>query len=122
MSSYSFSVRDNVGDLIYAEAQNIGVTTNMEAEVTVVWKALRFCQEQGFQHIKIERDSLCLRNMVKGIWKAPWKIVDKIEEILAIMETTYIHFEHIFREANQQADFIANTAIHQQREAAVWVI
>ncbi|KAH0661632.1 hypothetical protein KY284_026563 [Solanum tuberosum] len=35
-SAYGYCIRDKDGDLIYAEAHNIGVATNMEAEVTAV--------------------------------------------------------------------------------------
>lgn len=36
MSSYGYCIRDGNGDLTYAEANSIGETTNMDAEVTIV--------------------------------------------------------------------------------------
>lgn len=58
VSSYGFCIRDSNGYILYAEARNIGITTNMEEEITAVWKAVRHCKNQGLNHIKLEADSL----------------------------------------------------------------
>ncbi|KAH0669712.1 hypothetical protein KY289_024205 [Solanum tuberosum] len=58
MSSYGFCLRDSSGDLPYAEAKRIGFATNLVAEVTTIWKALRYCKEQGYANIFLETDSL----------------------------------------------------------------
>lgn len=47
--SYGFCIRDRQCDLLYAEAKNVGVATNMIiTEATTIWKALRLCKLQGF--------------------------------------------------------------------------
>ena len=48
-SSSRFSIRDSRGDLIYAEAQKIGKTTNMEAEIMGMLKVMQYCETQNFQ-------------------------------------------------------------------------
>lgn len=39
----------------------------MEEEETLIWKALRYCKADGFNQIKLETDSLSLKNMIIGI-------------------------------------------------------
>ncbi|KAH0698803.1 hypothetical protein KY284_013018 [Solanum tuberosum] len=113
VSSYGFCIRNENGDLLYAEAKRIGITTNMVAELTGIWQALRYCKAQGYDHIKLETDSLSLKNMIRKEWRIPWELNERIEEIHELMNTLHIHIQHIFREANQLADFITNTVIDQ---------
>ncbi|KAH0746243.1 hypothetical protein KY285_007900 [Solanum tuberosum] len=114
MSSYGFCLRDSSGDLLYAEAKRIGFATNMVAEITAIWKAMRYCKEQGYANIFLETDSLSLKNMIRGEWKIPWEIIERVEEIHEMMEISNTQIRHIYREANQLADFITNTAIDQE--------
>ncbi|WMV31014.1 hypothetical protein MTR67_024399 [Solanum verrucosum] len=114
MSSYGFCLRDSSGDLLYAEAKIIGFATNMVAEITTIWKAMRYCKEQGYANILLETDSLSLKNMIRGEWKIPWKIIERVEEIHEMMEISNTQIRHIYREANQLADFITNTTIDQE--------
>lgn len=111
VSSYGYCIRDMNGDLIYAEAHNLGETTNMEAEATAVWKALQYCLDNGVRQVRLETDSLALKNMIYGSWSIPWEIVEKVEDIQEKMQQLNVQVWHVFREANQLADFIANTAI-----------
>ncbi|KAK6788076.1 hypothetical protein RDI58_016601 [Solanum bulbocastanum] len=109
-----FCIRDNKGDLVYAEAQNIGITTNMEAETTAVWKALQHCKRQGITHIILETDSLSLKNMIRRDWKVPWTLIERIEEIQGIMNILNAQVVHIDREGNQLVDCITNIAINHE--------
>lgn len=58
MSSYGFCVRNREGDLIYAEAQNLGITTNMEAESLAILQALRYYIHQEVHNVKLETESV----------------------------------------------------------------
>jgi len=60
-SAYVYCIRDKDGDLIYAEARNIGEATNVEAEVIVVWKALQFYFLNDLRQVRLETDSLVLK-------------------------------------------------------------
>ncbi|KAK4728472.1 hypothetical protein R3W88_021460 [Solanum pinnatisectum] len=64
-SSYGFCIRGRQGDLVYAEAQSIGNTTNMEAEITAIWKALSYCKRCRITKVILETDSLSLKNMIQ---------------------------------------------------------
>jgi len=115
-SSYGYCIRDGNGDLIYAEAHNIGEATNMEAEVMAVWKALHYCMENRYSQVRLETDSLDLKNMIKGCWRIPWEVIEKVEDIQQVIQKINVQVWHVFREANQLADFIANTAINSEQK------
>lgn len=43
INAYGFCLRDKEGNLVYAEAHNLGVGTNMEEENMAIVKALSYC-------------------------------------------------------------------------------
>lgn len=77
-SSYGFCIRDISGDLVYAEADTIGITTNIVAKATAIWKTLQYCQTYNIQGIMLESDSLCLIRYLKRQWKIPWEVIELI--------------------------------------------
>ncbi|KAK6780201.1 hypothetical protein RDI58_022385 [Solanum bulbocastanum] len=85
----------------------------MEAETMAIWKALQYCINHGFSNIQLETDSLSLKLIIRSTWKVPWEITEKIEEIKETMNRLNVQIEHTFREANQLANHITNTAISQ---------
>ncbi|KAH0722705.1 hypothetical protein KY290_005357 [Solanum tuberosum] len=54
-NSYGFCIRRSQGDLVYAEAQKIGNTTNIEEEITAIWKALSCCKRGGITNVKFTK-------------------------------------------------------------------
>lgn len=51
--------------------------------------------------------------MINRDWKIPWRAIEIMKEVKDIMGELNIHVNHIYREANQLADLIANIAINQ---------
>lgn len=116
ISSYSFYLRDCHGDLVYAEAQEIGITTVMEAESsTIIW-CLRYCSNRNIQNVIVETNSLSLLKIIRGIWQIPWHIMEHIEEIRTHMASIHAEIKHIFREANNLADSLANHAFDRMED------
>lgn len=113
-SAYDFCVRNCAGDLMYAEAQSIGLTTNMEAEIMAVWKALLFCYSKNYHQVNLKTDSLGVHKMISKEWKISWEEVEKTKEIQFLLNNMQVHVIHIFREANHLGDFIANLAINKE--------
>ncbi|KAK4738193.1 hypothetical protein R3W88_001890 [Solanum pinnatisectum] len=68
---HMYCVRDMNEDLTYAKAHNIGETTNMEVEATIAWKALQFCLDNDLRQVRLETDSLALKNMIYRSWRIP---------------------------------------------------
>lgn len=47
---------------------------------------------------------------MNGGWGVPWEVADMVEEIQQQIHKQHIHIQHIFREGNQLANYIANLA------------
>ncbi|XP_059285813.1 uncharacterized protein LOC132039329 [Lycium ferocissimum] len=112
-SSWGFCVRNNTGDIIHAQAEEIegAYSTNTQAEVMAILQALRFIKHTQRDQVLIETDSLLLVKVIHKIWEVPWQIVNEMEEIWEIMATRSISVNHILREGNKMADYLANLAL-----------
>lgn len=115
MSSYSFCIRNSEGNLIYAKALNIGISTYMEAELLAILQVIKYCISREFLHVHLQTNSLGVKRMIIGERKVPWLLSERIEEIMELVITLDIHIIHMFRQDNQLVDFIANTTIEQEQ-------
>lgn len=113
-SSNGFCIRNHRGDLVYAQAGQIGTTTNIEAEARAIHEAIKYCQSQNIQNVSIETDSLVVKNIIKEAWKIPWQIAENIEETKEIMRRLNMIIQHIYREGNVLADYLANITFEDQ--------
>lgn len=104
-SSYGFCIRDYLGNLIYAESNYIGISTNMVAETKAAMEALKYCLNQGWDCIILETDSLTLVHIINKVWHIPWEIIELMDEINKITQTKQVQIKHTFREANQLTDY-----------------
>ncbi|XP_049394714.1 uncharacterized protein LOC125859004 [Solanum stenotomum] len=112
ISSYAFCIRNDQGDLIYAEADTIGVATNLIAETTAIWKPLQFILLGIWQSLVVESDSLTLIKILRGESKIPWEISGMVEFLRSHLQARNIQLIHTFREGNQFADHLANEAFN----------
>ncbi|XP_060202278.1 uncharacterized protein LOC132630726 [Lycium barbarum] len=92
-SSYGFCIRNDRGNLIYAWAKQIVLASNMIAETIAIQEAMKYY-----------------------VWKIPWQIVEKVEQIQQIMEQLHVQVLHTFREGNQLADFLANATLEVENQ------
>ncbi|KAK4724387.1 hypothetical protein R3W88_027166 [Solanum pinnatisectum] len=99
-SAYGFCVRDSSRDLIYAEAQSLGIATNMEAEEKTVLEALKYCIRKKLNQVQLETDSLVLKNIINKNWRIPWELVEIMEDIHNMLGKITLKVRHIFKEAN----------------------
>lgn len=63
----------------------------------------------------LETDSLVMINIIKEIWKILWEIIEVVEEIKMLVRNQGVVIQHIFREGNQLANFLANQADEQHK-------
>ncbi|XP_060187285.1 uncharacterized protein LOC132616711 [Lycium barbarum] len=112
-SSWAFCVRDERGDVIQAQAREIEdlQSTNTEAEALAILQALRYLKDSQWDQIRIETDSLLLKNSIQRTWEIPWQIITMVEEIWRISEEKVVVIEHIYREGNKLVDHLANLAL-----------
>ncbi|XP_019240115.1 PREDICTED: uncharacterized protein LOC109220106 [Nicotiana attenuata] len=110
-SSIGFCLRDEVGDLVYAQGKEIKEGTNTEAEASAILEALRMCRSMNLRQIWLQTDSMLLKNIIEGSWKPPWCIFDQIDEIVRLKGEFTLRISHTFREGNYLADHLANHAL-----------
>jgi len=91
--------------LICAEADAIGHRTNIEAETIVILQTLRYCKRNDLHNIIVETNLLGITNMIRQEWRIPWSQIQEIQELLPYVQA---NIQHVFREANQLADRLAN--------------
>ncbi|KAH0678618.1 hypothetical protein KY284_019703 [Solanum tuberosum] len=114
LSSYDFCLRNDRGDIIDAEGATIESTTITVAEAKAILEASKHCKEQNHNQIIIQTDSMLMYKVLTEEWAIPWNIADTIEEIKACLEGKQHNVQHIMREGNQLADYLANKAIEEE--------
>lgn len=62
--AYGFVVRRDDGNLVYAQAYGLGITTNMISEMVSIQAVVRFCALRNLRDMEMELDSLALFNIV----------------------------------------------------------
>ncbi|XP_060202462.1 uncharacterized protein LOC132630895 [Lycium barbarum] len=85
LSSASFCIRDEVGNLIYAES-------------IAILDGIEFCIKNDLVPVMIESDSLSMINIIQGIWEIPWKISMEVNKINFWRNKGQVQFAHILRE------------------------
>lgn len=113
-NAYSFCLRDDRWMLIYAQAEAIDIKTNLQVEIKEVPKAVTYCNTYNKRAITIETDSLVVMKTIKREWQIPWHVGEQIEHIQHNMQEMEIQINHVFRDATQLADALANEACDQQ--------
>ncbi|WMV13941.1 hypothetical protein MTR67_007326 [Solanum verrucosum] len=81
ISAYGYCLRNSNGDLIHAAAENIGITTNVEAEMRAILEAIRYCVNKKMRKIILESDSLLMIKIINEAWKVPWVIAEEFDEL-----------------------------------------
>ncbi|KAH0778130.1 hypothetical protein KY290_004557 [Solanum tuberosum] len=81
ISAYGYCLRNSNDDLIHAAAENIGITTNVEAEMRVILEAIRYCVNKKMRKIILESDSLLMVKIINEAWKVPWVIAQEFNEL-----------------------------------------
>ncbi|XP_075077439.1 uncharacterized protein LOC142164147 [Nicotiana tabacum] len=103
-SSIGFCIRNENGDIVKSVGREIEETTNTVAEAKAMLEALRFCRLQQYSHVWLQTDSMLLKKIMDGIWKPPWIIFEKVEEMMQLMSGGNYTVTHIHREGNKLAD------------------
>ncbi|XP_060183095.1 uncharacterized protein LOC132613053 [Lycium barbarum] len=112
-SAYGFCLRNNEGNLVYAQAAEIDINTNTDAEVIAILEAMRYCRNERLDNVIIQTDSKMIYKILEEGWKPSWGIVSRIEEILELRSTMTISFSHSLREGNKLDDALANQALDE---------
>ncbi|PHT86634.1 hypothetical protein T459_08740 [Capsicum annuum] len=80
-NSGAYCVRNENGNLIFAEGRRLEDGYNINAEVVAFRMGLEHCIQHHYVPLIMETDPLMIKNIVDGGWSIPWSIVVEIEKI-----------------------------------------
>lgn len=108
------------GEVMVAEGQYIGETTNNVAEYKALLLGLERAKEHGVRRLEVRADSELLVKQLRGEYQvrnAGLKpLYQRALELLKEFETTKL--VHVRRELNAEADRLANRGINEAKRAA----
>ncbi|MQL95219.1 hypothetical protein Taro_027882 [Colocasia esculenta] len=104
-------VRDCNGNLLFAFAHYYGFGSSLVAESRSLCDGLRLALEHAFNLAEIRSDSLTLVNSISSGKVPSWKCLHWWRDALSIIQTFDINIKHIYRQANQLADALANAQV-----------
>lgn len=70
-ASYVFCIRDGVGDLLYAHANEIHDATNNIAEAKAILEVLRYIVHSQLPPCLIQTDFLLMKRVLDDVWEPP---------------------------------------------------
>lgn len=110
-ASASFIIRDHRGQHLSASTSNLGNSQVYMEEAFALHKGIQEAVKLQIRRLYIEGDNLLVINAVKGVWSTPWKLDTIIKDINNLLSQHFDFWDlsHIYREANQGADWIAWT-------------
>ncbi|XP_019237121.1 PREDICTED: uncharacterized protein LOC109217336 [Nicotiana attenuata] len=107
-SSLGFCMRNDEDDVVYARALDLEVTTNVVVEAKAILQGLEYCVEHDLHPLILETDSLVMKKVIEREWDPPWVIANDVKKIREMKGHFNVIFQHVLREGNTVADFIAN--------------
>ncbi|XP_016508420.2 uncharacterized protein LOC107826004 [Nicotiana tabacum] len=90
-SATGFCVRDSVGDLVYARAQQLEETTNIVVEAKAIRDGLHYYMEHDLHPLILETDSPGIKKIIEGEWDPPWCIMAEVNRIKQMKEEFNFH-------------------------------
>nr|XP_016508420.1 PREDICTED: uncharacterized protein LOC107826004 [Nicotiana tabacum] len=94
-SATGFCVRDSVGDLVYARAQQLEETTNIVVEAKAIRDGLHYYMEHDLHPLILETDSPGIKKIIEGEWDPPWCIMAEVNRIKQMKEEFNVIFQHV---------------------------
>ncbi|GAA0169254.1 hypothetical protein LIER_23780 [Lithospermum erythrorhizon] len=111
-------IRDHNGDLYYAVGKYGTNDSSLEAELDALLFCLQVCKTKGLYGIQVEVDSSMVVKMTTHMM-AHWRLHNKLSQVLSIFKSLGVIIEHIYREKNLAADWIAGNSMRKEQNF-VW--
>ena len=114
-AGYGVSIEQPDGTLVEEICESIGVATNNVAEYRALIAALEWARAHGHHVVHVRSDSLLLVQQMLGNYKVKNAGLQKLyaKARLLAHEIGRVTFEHVRREANADADRLANAAMDE---------
>ncbi|KAF5454996.1 hypothetical protein F2P56_024616 [Juglans regia] len=100
-------IRDEDGRLLLAYSVPLGLDTNNFTELNSLVEGIRRCYALGFYRVQIENDSQLVVNWIVKNKSPIWYLEDFWVELQEHLNSLEYTVNHIFREGNIVADFLA---------------
>lgn len=105
-------VRDSNGSVLVAFSSGPG--SNNMGEAKALLQGAKLCCSYGWDRLIIESDSLLMVQALQGKGQFPSHLTYTIRECKFLIKPQFV-IQHIFREANMVADFLAGDAQNHRR-------
>eukprot|EP00253_Pinus_taeda_P032540 PITA_32540 len=124
-TGYGGAVRNHQGQVLKVFFGSIGWNTNNVAELEGLWKGINIAQKEGLTPLIVQGDSQILINMATKIQQGTeaqkvsrsWRMVTRLELLQSwLRDNRAITFNHIRREGNKLADFLANLGVDKGKD------
>ncbi|XP_041016195.1 14.7 kDa ribonuclease H-like protein [Juglans microcarpa x Juglans regia] len=100
-------IRDDLGRLVQAYASHVGYGSNNKVELMALLHGLRICKSLNISNVIVEMDSMVVISWWLRGRCGVWYLEDFWEEIIGLTCTIHCCFQHVFREGNRVADWLA---------------
>jgi ribonuclease HI len=112
-AAYGVVLRRPDGSALRSLSKHIGRATNNVAEYYGLIAALDFAAAHGIRKLRVRSDSELLVRQMLGRYKVKSAdlrpLFERARKLAAALE--WFHIEHVFREANAEADALCNAAL-----------
>jgi probable phosphoglycerate mutase len=114
-AGFGVRIEDAEGALLAELHEPLGIATNNVAEYQGLLAALHYAVEHDHRVLHVRSDSLLLVKQMQGEYKIRNEGLKPlaVRARLLIMELDEVTFEHVRREANKDADRLANLAMDE---------
>jgi len=112
-ASYAVVLRDADGRVVAQLAKKLGRETNNVAEYFALLAALDYAAAHNVRALRIRSDSELLVRQMQGRYKVKSSDLKTLHERATkmVLQLYYFKIEHVPREANRDADALANSAL-----------
>jgi probable phosphoglycerate mutase len=112
-AAYAVILRDASGKVVLELAKRLSRETNNVAEYYALLAALEYAAAHGITALRIRSDSELLVRQMQGRYKVKSPGLKPLHEraLKLARQLTYFTIEHVRREANREADALANVAL-----------
>lgn len=114
-ASIGVMIKNKDGQAVQTLSEYLGLATNNEAEYTALIRGLEVVAQLGPERVDFYLDSQLVVRQMTGVYKIKHKnmliLAQKVHALCKKILPATVHFHHIPREQNKEADFLANQAL-----------
>lgn len=119
-AGYGVVVEDSDGNVLAEFSHYLGIQTNNVAEYSGLIAGLEYAQRNGHKAVRVMSDSELMVRQMNGVYKVRSPELKELYDRARAIARWLQHFaiEHVRREANAEADRLANEAMDAGMRAA----